>query len=83
MSYVLIDAGGDTRDFASNLGLQELRSGAGPALLRLLNAGEADESLRMEILEEEGVPEYIVEMLSELEAPLVLTSGVEESSNGN
>ena len=78
MSYVLIDEAGKARDFATNAGLEELRSGASSALLRLLDEGEADDALLQEIADAPGTPADLAEALDELEGAVTLTNGVEE-----
>lgn len=81
MSYFLIDEQGTTRDLSTNAGLEALRAAAGPALLRLLDAGYADNELR-EAAAAEPVQEqawgFVPGLLRELHGAVTLSNGVGE-----
>ena len=81
MTYAIIDETGQSRDIASNAGLQRLRSEATGALAELLDAGEGNDELRVKA--EQAAPAtgewaHVKIALSELTGHVVLTNGVEE-----
>src|SRR5262245_48390288 len=83
MSYFLIDANMQTRDFATNAGLRELEGLGLPALNEFLELGVADGDLAGRIRDEvRELPEtkYIATLLDLLEPPIKLSDGVIEEA---
>ena len=79
MTYWLEDKNGEwVGDFATNKGIIELRDGAPDSLVKMLDDGTADEKLVDEIVQASGTPEYVVELLTDAEAPLFITDGCGE-----
>lgn len=84
MTYALIDETGQSRDIASNAGLERLRSEAIGALAELLDAGEGNDELRVQA--EQAAPAtgewaHVKTALNELKGRIVLTNGMEEEDS--
>lgn len=76
MSYWLEDADKVwLGDFATNLGIVQLRDGAPESLLRFLDEGEADEELIVDLTADLGDNHYITEILRGAKPPVVITDG--------
>ena len=79
MTYAIIDETGQSRDIASNAGLQRLRSEATGALAELLDAGEGNDELRVKA--EQAAPStgewaHVKVALAQLSGRVVLTNGL-------
>jgi len=83
MSYWLEDADGYLGDFATNVGINQLRKGPASFVAFLDNGGVTDQQELETIVSDlvaEGDPltEYIVDMLDGAMVPVVITDGTEE-----
>jgi hypothetical protein len=83
MSWYLTDKDGFVGDFATNVGIEELRNHkeAPAALIRFLDEGEANEELVEQLIEgckgKEGL-NYIAELLEDVNPPVSLTDGTDD-----
>jgi hypothetical protein len=83
MSWHLVDKDGFVGDFATNVGIVELRKvkEVPAALIRFLDEGEADEKLVEQMIEgckgKEGLS-YIADLLEGVNPPVTLTDGTDD-----
>ncbi len=85
MSYWIEDADGYVGDFATNVGIAEMRDGAPDSLLRFLDAGEADEELVEELISDTRDDDrlsYVAEMLEGVKPPVTITDGCGHEEDG-
>lgn len=83
MSYWLEDADGYLGDFATNVGINQLRKGPASFIAFLDNGGVTDQEELNTIVSDlvaEGDPltEYIVSMLADATVPVIITDGTDE-----
>ncbi len=83
MTYTVVDEAGQSRDIASNAGLQRLRSECTGALAEFLDAGEGNDELRQRIAVQGMQPKggewgYIPGLFAELKGHVTLSNGVVE-----
>lgn len=84
MSYILVDENGKTADLATNQGLQDLYSKAGPQLKQFLDDGEVTESDREDLIAElelEDDFDYIAEAMVDMDGDIILSNGIEDESD--
>lgn len=79
MSYWLEDTdGGYLGDLATNVGIIQLRDAGSPSLVEFLDAGEADEDLLKDVIQEaHDNPRlaYLADLLEGVKAPVCVTDG--------
>ena len=81
MSWFLADRAGYVGDFATTIGLRQMREAGLPALKEFVEAGKADEELGKKVSDEtEGSDhyDYIAKLLAGASFPVIITDGLVE-----